>query len=49
MIVGMRPVLVYLTVLVLLGLSLGAGYIASDWPHWCARAHWCPADWLPRR
>jgi hypothetical protein len=46
----MRPVLVYLTVLVLLALSLGVGYIASDWPHWCARVvHGCPADWLPRR
>jgi len=41
----MRAVVVYLTVLLLLALSLGAGIIASDWPHWCARWHLCAAGW----
>jgi hypothetical protein len=44
----MRAVVVYLTLLLLLALSIGAGFIASDWPHWCAWAHWCAQDW-PRR
>jgi hypothetical protein len=44
----MRAVVVYLTLLVLLALSIGAGIIASDWPHWCARAHWCAEDWPQR-
>jgi hypothetical protein len=48
MIPRMRALVVYLTLLALLAISFGAGYIASDWPHWCARAHWCAADW-PRR
>jgi hypothetical protein len=42
----MRAVVVYLTLLLLLALSIGAGVIASDWPYWCARWHWCEADWL---
>lgn len=41
----MRAVVVYLTLLLLLALSIGAGFIASDWPHWCARWHWCAPDW----
>jgi len=47
MIQRMRAVVVYLTLLVLLAISFGAGYIASDWPHWCAHAHWCAPGWLP--
>jgi hypothetical protein len=46
---AMRAVVVYLTLLLLLALSIGAGFIASDWPHWCARAHWCAQDWPQRR
>jgi hypothetical protein len=45
----MRAVVVYLTLLLLLALSIGAGIIASDWPHWCARWHWCAQDWPRRR
>jgi hypothetical protein len=44
----MRAVVVYLTVLVLLALSVGLGYLASDWPHVCADHHWCGAGW-PRQ
>jgi hypothetical protein len=46
MIRGMRrPVILYLVMLTLIAISLGAGYIASDWPHWCSALHWCAADW----
>jgi len=45
----MRAVVVYLTLLLLLALSIGAGLIASDWPYWCTRWHWCAPDWLPQR
>jgi hypothetical protein len=41
----MRSMIVYLTVLILLALSVGAGLVASDWPRWCHAAHWCAADW----
>ena len=34
----MRTLAVYLTLLLLLALSIGAGFIASDWPHWCSCA-----------
>jgi hypothetical protein len=44
---AMRSAVVYLTLLLLLALSIGAGLIASDWPHWCRLAHWCAADWHP--
>jgi hypothetical protein len=44
----MRILAVYLTLLILLAVSAAAGFVASDWPHWCGRAHWCGADW-PRR
>jgi hypothetical protein len=43
----MRSLTVYLTLLVLLVLSIGAGIIASDWPRWCRWAHWCAANWPP--
>jgi hypothetical protein len=45
MMTAMRAVVVYLTLLLLLALSLGAGIIASDWPHWCARMSLCAAGW----
>jgi len=48
MIARMRAVAVYLTLLILLAISFGAGYIAADWPRWCSRAHWCAPDWPPR-
>jgi hypothetical protein len=41
----MRTMVVYLTLLLLLVLSLGAGIVASDWPHWCAEWHLCAPDW----
>jgi len=41
----MRAVVVYLTLLLLLVLSLGAGIVASDWPHWCAEWHLCSSGW----
>jgi hypothetical protein len=41
----MRVFAVYLTLLVLLLVSVGAGFIASDWPRWCTRAHWCSGEW----
>ncbi|MGH8142758.1 MAG: hypothetical protein ACREU2_09610 [Steroidobacteraceae bacterium] len=41
----MRVLAVYLTLLVLLVASVGAGFIASDWPRWCTRAHWCSGQW----
>jgi hypothetical protein len=44
---GMRSMAVYLTLLVLLIVSIGAGFIASDWPRWCRWAHWCAANWPP--
>ena len=40
----MRTLVVYLTLVILLLLSVGAGFVASDWPNWCSRAHWCRAD-----
>jgi hypothetical protein len=41
----MRLIAVYLTLLLLLLISVAAGLIASDWPRWCSRAHWCGRDW----
>jgi len=40
--------MVYLTLLLLLAASIGAGVFASDWPQWCARWHWCAQDWPHR-
>ncbi|MFT3906304.1 MAG: hypothetical protein QM718_08375 [Steroidobacteraceae bacterium] len=37
----MRRFTVYLTVVVVIAISLVAGWIASDWPVWCARLGWC--------
>jgi hypothetical protein len=44
----MRALAVYLTLLLLVLVSLGAGYLASDWPSWCRRVHWCAPDWPHR-
>jgi hypothetical protein len=41
----MRAVVVYLTLLLLLALSLGAGFMASDWPRWCSRLSLCTPGW----
>jgi hypothetical protein len=41
----MRAVVVYLTVLLLLALSVAVGYLASDWPRVCADRHWCEQGW----
>lgn len=45
----MRIVFVYLTLLALVLVSLGAGFVASDWPRWCNRAHWCAPGWPQHR
>ncbi|HWW21916.1 MAG TPA: hypothetical protein VNZ06_14040 [Steroidobacteraceae bacterium] len=45
----MRSLIVYFTVAVVLAISIGVGFIASDWPRWCHRAQWCAADWSPGR
>jgi hypothetical protein len=45
----MRAVAVYLTLLLLLALSFGAGLAASDWPHWCSRLSWCAPGWLEHK
>jgi len=42
---NMRSLIVYLTVLILLAISIGVGFIASDWPRWCRLAQWCAANW----
>jgi len=44
MMVAMRVVRVYLTLLLLLGVSAAAGFLASDWPNWCHARHWCRAE-----
>jgi hypothetical protein len=41
----MRLIAVYLTLLLLLLVSVAAGFIAADLPRWCSRAHWCGRDW----
>jgi hypothetical protein len=43
----MRSLAVYLTLLVLLTVSIVIGFIASDWPDWCRRFNWCAANWPP--
>jgi hypothetical protein len=40
-----RPLILYVILLLLIVVSLGVGYIASDWPHWCSAHHWCDTDW----
>jgi hypothetical protein len=40
-----RTVRVYLLLLTLLAISLGAGLLAADWPALCTRAHWCEPGW----
>jgi protein-S-isoprenylcysteine O-methyltransferase Ste14 len=43
----MRSLAVYLTLLVLLAVSIAVGFIASDWPRWCRWLGWCAANWPP--
>jgi hypothetical protein len=45
----MRAATVYLTLLVLLAVSVGAGLMASNWPHWCHSLNWCDAGWPQQR
>jgi hypothetical protein len=35
---------VYAAVLVVLAVSLAAGWIAADWPSWCKRLQWCASN-----
>ena len=44
----MRTLAVYLVLVLLVLVSLAAGFFAADYPQWCRREHWCAADW-PRR
>jgi hypothetical protein len=37
----MRSIIVYLTLVVVLAVSIGVGFIASDWPRWCRMLQWC--------
>jgi hypothetical protein len=43
----MRSLIVYCTVVLVLVISIGVGFIASDWPRWCRMAQWCAASWSP--
>jgi hypothetical protein len=43
----MRSLIVYFTVVLVLVISIGVGFIASDWPRWCGMAQWCAANWSP--
>jgi hypothetical protein len=42
----MRRIAVFLTLAVLLAVSLSAGYLASEWPDYCRRLGWCAASGL---
>jgi len=42
---AVRTLRVYLMLLLLLGVSLGAGFFAAEWPTVCTRAHWCASGW----
>jgi hypothetical protein len=44
----MRRIGVYAALIAVVAVSVAAGVIASDWPHWCARLAWCGPD-FPRR
>jgi hypothetical protein len=44
----MRRLAVYLTLVVLLAVSLAAGYIASEWPRYCHRLGWCSDRFAPQ-
>jgi hypothetical protein len=37
----MRRVFVYLAFVILLTLSLGAGWLAANWPRQCQALGWC--------
>jgi len=41
----MRSLTVYLTLLLVLAISIGIGFVASDWPRWCRTVQWCAANW----
>jgi hypothetical protein len=41
MIRRVKRVLVYVAVVVVLVVSLAAGWVAADWPQWCRRLQWC--------
>ncbi len=44
----MRIALVYLALLAVLAVSIGAGLLASDWPRRCIAWHWCGPDFMAR-
>jgi len=37
----MRTFAVLMTLVLLLAVSLGIAWVASDWPHWCRLLGWC--------
>jgi len=41
MIARMKRFAVYLTLMLLLAVSIAAGWVAADWPRWCRQAQWC--------
>lgn len=45
----MRVLAVYFTLLILLTVSVAAGYFASNWPQWCHSLNWCDAGWPQQR
>ena len=42
----MRRLAVAVSLFRLLALSLGAGWIAADWPHWCDTLGLCDGEGL---
>ena len=42
----MRRLAVAVSLILLLALSLGAGWIAADWPHWCHTLGLCDGEGL---
>jgi len=42
----MRRLAVVVSVVLLLALSLSAGWIAADWPHWCRMLGLCDGQGL---
>ena len=46
MIRSMRRLVVFLTLIALLGVSLAVGWIAIHWPEWCRMLHLCDGQGL---
>ena len=46
MIPDMRRLAVYLTIALVVAVSVTAAWIAADWPHYCRMLHWCDGHGL---